>query len=54
MHWDVPALEAALDALLEVDLASKGLSSDARRGAAPDDGAARARPLARRARRGLS
>ena len=38
MHWDIPALEAALDALLEVDLASKGLSSDARRGAAPMTG----------------
>ncbi len=33
MRWDVDELESALEALLEVDLASKGLSSDARRSA---------------------
>ncbi|HXQ96087.1 MAG TPA: hypothetical protein VN800_04115 [Candidatus Acidoferrales bacterium] len=38
MLWDLPALEAALDALLEVDLASKGLSGDGRRGAGPMTG----------------
>jgi DNA polymerase III delta subunit len=38
MHWDVTALEAALDGLLEIDLASKGLAADARSSSAPMTG----------------
>jgi DNA polymerase III delta subunit len=38
MRWDVRELEDALVALLEVDLASKGLSGDARAGAGPVSG----------------
>ncbi len=38
MGWDVEELTSALDALLEVDLASKGLAGDARRAAGPMTG----------------